>query len=470
MAEQISQPNPAGLRRNYLSGFDLIFQSVGTVAPSACMGLLLPVIFAKSGMESWLCMLFAGCGILLLATQMNVFGRRMASPGALYAYVHAGLGPVAGVITGWSVLLAYVLFIATIPPQISNLIGGLLHISFGLPLQIGIMIASVLLPWWLAQQDVRLSARVTSVIEMATMLLVLFLVGTYFWKSGSIVDHQQLDISQFAFHPFHLGLVLAFLCFGGFESAMELGAEAKHPFVMIPRILLIVVGLLTLFFVIATYGIVAAFHGITPDLGQQDSPLITLSRALGIGHVGVIVTGGFLCSLLASSLGCINAAARVLYAFAHRGLFFPAIGKTHKRHGTPHYAIAAVTTIGVGISLTLTACGLGTLDQLDYIGTISSFSILASYLMVAIAAPFYARQLGELTAWRVIGAIVTVALLCVPLSGCLYPVPDYPHNLLPYIFLALIALGTGYFLFIRRTDPARLGGLESELLNVQAAG
>ena len=91
-----SMPAHVTLRRNYLSGFDLIFQSVGTVAPSACMGLLLPVIFAASGMETWLCLLFAGCGTSLLATQMNVFGRRLASPAHCMPMCMRGLAPSRG--------------------------------------------------------------------------------------------------------------------------------------------------------------------------------------------------------------------------------------------------------------------------------------------------------------------------------------------------------------------------------------
>ena len=371
-------------------------------------------------------------------------------------------------IAGWSVLMAYVLFIATIPPQIANLIAGVLHDRYAWVenplLQVAIMVASVLLPWWLAQQDVRLSARVTSVIEIATMLLVLFLVAYSFWLSGNIVDDAQLDLSHFDFARFHPGLVLAFLCFGGFESAVELGAEARRPFVMIPRILLIVVGLLTLFFVTASYGIVAAFHHIAPGLDKQVSPLVILSASLGVGPVGAAITAGFLCSLLASSLGCINAAGRVLYAFSHRGLFFRAAGATHKRHGTPHRAIAIVTLLGLGVALTLKLCGVQPLDQLSYVGTLSSLAILASYLLVAIAAPAFAARQGALTPGALARAVLTVCLLAVPLVGCLYPVPDYPLNRLPYVYLALTALGTVYFLAVRKIDPTRLDAREDELL------
>jgi hypothetical protein len=61
-------------------------------------------------------------------------------------------------------------------------------------------------------------------------------------------------------------------------------------------------------------------------------------------------------------------------------------------------------------------------------------------------------------------AVLTIALLTVPLTGSLYPIPDYPSNLLPYIFLAMLLAGVGYFLYVKKTDPERLKLVEAELL------
>jgi amino acid transporter len=456
------------LRRNYLSGFELAFQSVGTVAPTACMALLLPVIFGASGTGTWLTLLFAGAGILLLALQMNVFGRRMASPGATYAFVQAGLGPIAGTFAGWAALAAYVLFIATIPPQLANLIAIMLH-ERGFDLEMSgrmiLIVLSAILPWYLARQDIKLSARVTSVIEIATMALLFYLLAIRFTTGGGeLVDKRQLDLSGFSFSQFHLGLVLAFLCYGGFESAMELGAEARRPFVMIPRMLIIVVCLLIGFFVLTGYGTEAAFEGIVPTLDHQESPMAALADAVGYGWLGKLITAGIMVSLMASLLGAINAAARVLYAFSHRGLFFRGIGVIHPVHATPARAIAVVTLLGLGIAMGLTATGIDPLDQLGDIGAISSIAILVSYLMVSVAAPVYLYRHGQLKPWNVVTAILSAAMILVPLAGTLYPVPDFPVNLMPYGFLALMAAGMGWLLYVRKRHPERLAGVESEMV------
>jgi amino acid transporter len=46
-------------------------------------------------------------GLVLVSININQFASRSASPGSLYSYISKGLGPTAGVICGWSLVLAY---------------------------------------------------------------------------------------------------------------------------------------------------------------------------------------------------------------------------------------------------------------------------------------------------------------------------------------------------------------------------
>ena len=85
---------PAGsLRRNYLSLPELIAQSIGLVGVSGGIGVLIPAVFATAGNGTWLAYLFAIVALLFASWSISVFARDSASPGALYAYVSAGIGP-----------------------------------------------------------------------------------------------------------------------------------------------------------------------------------------------------------------------------------------------------------------------------------------------------------------------------------------------------------------------------------------
>ena len=60
-------------------------------------------------------------------------------------------------------------------------------------------------------------------------------------------------------------------------------------------------------------------------------------------------------------------------------------------------------------------------------------------------------------------------LLVVTLVGTVYPVPAWPYNVLPYVFLALLAIGVAYFLVLRQVAPARLAQIEADLIGSAAS-
>src|ERR1022692_552527 len=97
----------SGLRRNYLGFWHIAAQSVANIAPSATPALVVALIFGLTGNGSWLAYVFATLTLLLVALNVNQFARRSASPGSLYTFVAQGLGPMWGVITGWSLVIAY---------------------------------------------------------------------------------------------------------------------------------------------------------------------------------------------------------------------------------------------------------------------------------------------------------------------------------------------------------------------------
>ncbi len=407
-------------------------------------------------------------GASFLTLQLNVFASRIASPGALYVYVSEGLGPFAGIVTGWSLVIAYVFGVSICVTEMAitgvtflNQIGGVEGNIFSYTI---ISVFGLGIVWWFAHRDIKLSTRVSLAIEGTTITLVTALIILYFTHKGSLVDHAQTDLKDVTFDQFRLGLVFAFLCFVGYESASALGTEARRPMVMIPRAMLACIAIVGVFFAVAGYGLVSAFHDIGTPLDKETAPLVTLSHFLGVGALGPILTVGIFTSFFACALAMMNGGARVLYALAHRGLFHISARKTHRKNETPHMAVGFVAITGLVISLTLTLSGVPMLDSMNYLGSILTFGFLFAYAMVAIAAPFYLKKRKELKIINILTSIVSVILIAIAMEGSLYPIPDWPSNILPYIFLALLAVGIGHFLYLRRTNPKQLKALEKELL------
>ena len=76
------------------------------------------------------------------------------------------------------------------------------------------------------------------------------------------------------------------------------------------------------------------------------------------------------------------------------------------------------------------------------------------YALVAVALPLQLRRLGSLTLGTVVLAILAVAAMAIVLAGTLYPVPDFPKNWLPYLFLLYLAVAVGWHWFSARRAPA----------------
>lgn len=96
------------LRPGCLSQLEAVSQSVAGIAPTATLAMIVPLLVRIAGQAAWVPFLIAMIGVLCLASQINVFARKWPSAGSLYSYVYRSSGRIPGVITGWSLLVAYV--------------------------------------------------------------------------------------------------------------------------------------------------------------------------------------------------------------------------------------------------------------------------------------------------------------------------------------------------------------------------
>jgi hypothetical protein len=47
--------------------------------------------------------------------------------------------------------------------------------------------------------------------------------------------------------------------------------------------------------------------------------------------------------------------------------------------------------------------------------------------------------------------------------GSVYPVPDYPYNILPYLFVAYMLVGAIWLLMLKKRSPQVLDKIEHDL-------
>ena len=100
------------------------------------------------------------------------------------------------------------------------------------------------------------------------------------------------------------------------------------------------------------------------------------------------------------------------------------------------YSLVAIVTIPVLEVFT------NPLTTFGDAGDPAAFGFLTAYFLMSSAAPVYLKKLGQVAgpATSPVAAIATV-LLMVPLIGSFYPVPPFPVDIFPYIFLAYVLAG-----------------------------
>ncbi|MBC5804635.1 MAG: APC family permease [Candidatus Eremiobacter antarcticus] len=459
---------PTGLRREVLGFWEVVAQSVANIAPSATPALIVPLAVAATGNATWLAYVFATTALLLVTFHINQFAKRSSSPGSLYTYVAKGLGPTWGVITGWCLVIAYLIIGGSVLAGAANYIKVLAHLfvrGHDVPLTVFAMILVAAAAWYVAYRDIKLSTQFMLALEFLSVSLILILAMAYFLKARTIIDPAQFSFARLHISDIRQGLVLAIFSYVGFESATALGHEAKNPLHSIPRAIPLTVIAVGALFVFMTYTLVLAFHGQKPPLSESNAPLNVLSQLAGIPVFGIVISVGVIISFFACALACMNAGSRVLFAMSRHGLFHSSAGDAHKVHATPHVAVNVAAVVVLGAPLAMFLSHVAVLNIFGYLGAIGTFGVLFAYVFISLASPRYLKSLGELTGVVTFASIITILLLAIPIAGSLYPIPAAPYNYLPYIFLAMLAVGVARFAYLRLTKPGIIAAIQKDLIS-----
>jgi len=166
----------AGLRRS-LGTIGAFGFSLSTLAPTLAMAFTTTLTAKSAGRAAPLTYLVAGAIIAVVGRSFVEFGRRTAHAGSVYAYVGSIFGARSGFVAGWALLLTYVTLLTSATALVGNFAAaGLGHAGIegsNLWLIIGVLAALVAI--WLAWRDVRLSGRLTLVLEGTSVLAILLL-------------------------------------------------------------------------------------------------------------------------------------------------------------------------------------------------------------------------------------------------------------------------------------------------------
>ncbi len=451
-----------GLRPHSLGLSALFAQSLAVISPTMTAVLIIPLAFASAGQGTWLAYAFGTLMLLFVVFNLNKFAKRSAFAGSMYAYTGKGLGPSAGVFSGWTLIWAYYFIAVAGLCGFAVFCGQLLSACgfHGSVPPIIFFAVSALGCWFIAYKDIRVSAILTMVLEGASVACIIALACVILFKHGFKVDTQQLSLSGVDAKGMGLAIVACIFSLVGFEAATTMGGEAKNPTRNLPRAVIASLLITGAFMVFMAYVEV----GGTSNYGTAwtGAPLNFLASAYGVSFFRIPVSIGAMASFFSLTLSCLNSGSRIIYPMARHGIFSGHLGKAHATNRTPHVAVS----LYIGLIFALPAFLMlftNPLTAFGDAGTLAAFGFLVAYYLITVAAPMYLRKLGQLRPLDVVVSALAVLFLLVPTIGSFYPLPPWPVDAFPYIFLGWMVIG-GTWLFVQsRRRQGILTEIEADL-------
>jgi amino acid transporter len=216
-----------------------------------------------------------------------------------------------------------------------------------------------------------------------------------------------------------------------------LGEETHNPRRNIPIALLGTVFGSGLFFVFVAYCEVIGFgpDGIK-ELAKSDAPLNDLALRYASPQLAIALDLAAAASCFSGVLGGLAAAGRILFAIGRGGLS-PALAEVHSVHGTPAPAVSLAAILMI-VVFVLWAPFVGAGNYYAYTSTIGVLALILVYIGVGGAEMVEAwREHRPL--WSAACVLGPVLLFWV-LYRNVYPVPEFPNNLWPYVALGWVLI------------------------------
>jgi len=339
---------PAALGTRRLGLGQVVAQSLGTNSPVFNAVTFLPLIAGGAGSHAGaggaipLSVLLSAVAAFGVAWTLSRFSRQVDATGSCYLYISRSFGDRAG--TAFGSLNYFSIVLGPLTPLIfGGYVEDFLGSRFGLHV-----------PWWLLSLalvavvgvvlmlGVSISTRAQLVWSLVSMLAIVAFSAFVIVRglgAGTVPAHAPFDVASAngGWLGVVWGMLYGLFIFTGFESAQNLSEETPNPRRSIPRAMLIVVGLTSVYYLIVAYATVIGFGSDGGAIARDAAPLLTLAApgSFGASWLADLLTVMLLFDIFSLTVATCVYGSRGLFALARDGRLPAAFTRVSRKRKIP---------------------------------------------------------------------------------------------------------------------------------------
>lgn len=396
--------------RKVLTFFDLLVYGLAYVSP---LGPWSTWAFTSNlaGGAVALAYLLGAFALSFTAISYAKMALEVPGVGSAYSYARYSMGEAVGFMTGWMVLLDYLLL-----PALMYVFCGITFAKYApiLPAWGWILLIAAYnigVNWF----GIKTSARFnTATLLLQFTMLFIFLVAAIYTMS-------RLDMPMFTAEPWWTGKTtsagvfagasLCVMAYLGFDAITTLSSEVRvEQRRLIGRAILGTLLLLGVLAVIDVWVLHDLGRGLTfkdPTTATFETIGIRINPALGTAAAW----GGAIVVAISITPPMVTAVSRVLFSMATHHEMPAMLAKIHPRYGVPHLAILTSGAISIAVALYF-AAQFDTLTSMVNFGAITAFiavnaSVIALFRIKRRTGSLFGTLVAPIIGIATLGAVLT---------------------------------------------------------------
>ena len=421
-----------GLKTDALSFVSDVTIALSSTSPAYSIAATLGPIVGFAALATPSIMVVAFVPMLFIAVACYHLNRADPDCGTTFSWVTRAMGPGAGWLGGWSIIVTNIL----VMPSLADISGrySFRLLGFADPSSVQVALAGVA---WIVVLTVicylgiALSARMQHLLLGTELAILLVFSGA---ALGQVyLGHAPVDAHPVAwnwFNPFQVGdfsrftgaMVLAVFIYWGWDSCISVNEETKDPHTAPGRAAVVSTVILVAIYALVA---VASVSAAGAELFAQNSSDVLAplgQRVLG-PSLGKILVFAVLTSALASTQTSILPAARMALSMAHAGAIPERFGRVH-----PHYLTPGVATLTMGVVSIIWYVGMTFLSADVLADSIAALGLVIAFyygLTGFACVVFYRREIfqsiGNFVSMGVLPAAGGIIMFVLLAKSCLAP-------------------------------------------------